>query len=139
MGKQLIDKPQQDEFASVFKDNRTTLKLHIGLNLGTFFQKFNGMIKLEFKILTVRSVTEPLFLDDHLGSLGLNFLFLLSLEIKEFIEIYDFANRWIGFGGNFYQVHAQVKCPFHGVHGVINSGFYGFSGNLGEFVKIIAN
>lgn len=139
VGKQLIDKPQQDELAPALKDDGTALELYIGFDfIGTFFQKFDRVFDFKFKIVIVRIGTEFNFLDHHLGGLGLNFFFFLSLEVR------CLKSMILQTGGSDLAVIStrsmpRSKSPFHGMHGIINSGFYGFSGNLGEFVKIIAN
>src|ERR1043166_2451071 len=57
-------------------------------------------------------------------ALGLHFLFFFLLIIKEFIIVYDLANRRINCWGNFHQVKTLILRHSQGILSRIDAYFY---------------
>src|SRR5687768_8651594 len=87
-----VGKLQQQKLTSFLELNGAALELNIGLNLVTVFQELFSMLAFKIKVVVIGSRRKPdLLYLRHLG-LGLHFLFLLLLLVKELVVINDLAN-----------------------------------------------
>ena len=79
------------------------------------------------------------FLYDGFGGIGLDFLFLLTLVVKEFIEFDDPADRRICIRGDHHEVLTHVFSPVTDLPGGIDAGFDQFSCYFAYVIKIVTD
>src|SRR5687768_694543 len=81
--------------------------------------------KIEIMVICIRSKPDLFYFGDL--RLCLHLLFLLLLIVKEFIIIYDLANRWIHLRRYFYQVKSLFHCHFQCILGTVDPYFHIFT------------
>lgn len=130
---------QEQEFSAFLELDSAALELNVSFHLITVFQKPFGMTRFEIEIMVVGiGCKTDLFHFGNLG-LGLHFLFLLLLIVKEFIIIDDLTNGGIGVGGDLHQVELLFLSNFQGFLSGINAHFHivAYQTNLGYTDEVI--
>src|SRR5690606_24046374 len=86
--------------------------MHVGAHLLSRFQKLDGMLQFELKVMVIRIGAETDFFDNRLLCVGFNLLLLLLLLVDKLAIINDFADGRHSLWRYFYQIQLQFIGKF---------------------------
>ena len=105
---------EQQDFALLLEDDRTAAEEDVSLDLGPLLEEVLRVFELEIVVVVVGLGAEADLLHDDFRLVGLQFLGLLLLLVKEFLVIGDAAYGRLGLGRDLDQVEfhlvRQAQC-----------------------------
>ena len=107
-------KAQQQDFALLLEDDRTSAEEDVGLDLGPLLEEVLRVLELEVVVVVVGLRAEADLLHDDFRLVRLQFLGLLFLLVEELLIIGDAAYGRLGLGRDLDQVEfhlvRQTQC-----------------------------
>ena len=99
---------EEDEFALVLIDDGSSLEEDADLHLAALFQEADGVVGLELEVVVVGLGAHADLLDDDFDRLGLLFLLLTLLLVKELLVVHHLADGRSGLRGDLHQIEVHT-------------------------------